>query len=72
MIFKNMSSKVMVNVTFTEEFKIFRSVRQCCLLSMLLYVICLEPLNNKINNNISIKGIQIVKKRSNLYNMLMT
>ena len=50
----------MVNGTFTEEFKIFRSVRQGCPLSMLIYVICLEPLINKINNNISIKGIKIL------------
>ena len=53
-----MSSKVMVNGTFTEEFKIFRSVRQGCPLSMLLYVICLEPLIYKINNNIFIKGLK--------------
>ena len=58
-IYKDMSSKVMVNGTFTEESKIFRSVRQGCPLSMLLYVICLEPLIYKINNNNSIKGLKI-------------
>ena len=49
----------MVNGTFTEEFKIFRSVRQGCPLSMLLYVICLDPLIFKSNNNNSIKGLKI-------------
>ena len=53
-----MSSKVMINGTFTEEFKIFRTVRQGCPLSMLLYVICPEPFIYKINNNISIKGLK--------------
>ena len=38
----------MVNGTFTEEFKMFRSVRQGCPLSMFLYVICQDPLIIKL------------------------
>ena len=46
-----------MNGTFTESVDINRDVRQCCPLSMDLYILSLEPLIYKINNNPNIKGI---------------
>lgn len=55
----DIKSKVQVNGSFTKEIKIKRSVRQGCPLSMLLYVLSLEPLTYLINNNKNIEGIKI-------------
>ena len=72
-LYSGIRSKVMVNGAFTASFDIMRSVRQGCPLSMILYVICLEPL---ILKSIKIKiskvlKFQIVYMKSNQYNMLM-
>ena len=58
-LYSGIRSKVMVNGAFTASFDIMRSVRQGCPLSMILYVICLEPLIFKINKNQNIKSIKI-------------
>ena len=50
-LYSGIRSKVMVNGAFTASFEIMRSVRQGCPLSMILYVIVLEPLIFKINKN---------------------
>ena len=42
-----------------RKFNIERSVSQGCPLSMLLFVLSLEPLILKINNNNLIKGIKV-------------
>ena len=55
----DIKSKVLVNGSFTKEININRSVRQGCPLSMLLYVLSLEPLSYYINNNKNIIGIKI-------------
>ena len=49
----------MVNGKFKEKINIERSKRQGCPLSMMLYVLCLEPLIARINSNTQTKGIQI-------------
>ena len=49
----------MVNGKLTEKIDIKRSVRQSCPMSILLYVLCLEPLIDRINKNPHIKGIKI-------------
>ena len=49
----------MINGTFTKDIKINRSVRQGCPLSMILYILCIEPLIYKISQNTLIKGIKI-------------
>ena len=58
-IYNDIKSKIQINGTFTETFKIERSVRQGCPLSMFLYVLSLEPFINKININKNIKGVKV-------------
>ena len=58
-IYNDITSQVMVNGKLTEKNDIKRSVRQGCPMSMLLYVLCLEPLIDRINKNPQIKGIKI-------------
>ena len=49
----------MVNGQLTPKIAIKRSVRQGCPLSMLLYILCLEPLISKIQSNTLIQGLRI-------------
>ena len=58
-IYSDITSKIMVNGTFTKDIKINRSVRQGCPLSMILYILFIEPLIYKISQNTLIKGIKI-------------
>jgi exonuclease III len=55
-IYSNPDSKILLNHTLTESFKLTRSVRQGCPLSPLLYVLVLEPLLEKIRQDKDIKG----------------
>ena len=56
-IYNDINSKVMVNGKLTEKIHIEQSVRQGCPIS--IYVLCLEPLILRINDNTRIKGISI-------------
>ena len=58
-LYTDIESKILVNGTFTDTFKIKRSVRQGCSLSMFLYALGLEPLIFKINSNPNIQGIKL-------------
>ena len=58
-LYKNISAKVIVYGTFTENINISRSIRQGCPLSMLLYILSLEPLIHSIQNNPKIDGLKI-------------
>ena len=58
-IYKDITSQVLVNGALTPKIQIQRSVRQGCPLSMLLYIFCIEPLIYKINNNPRIVGLKI-------------
>ena len=58
-LYKNPESKILINQTLTEAFKIKRSVRQGDSLSPLLYVLILEPLLEKIRQNPRIQGVII-------------
>ena len=55
-MYKNIYSKVNVNGILTEKFLVTRSMRQGCPLSMLLFVIGLEPYLTNIRNNNKFKG----------------
>ena len=55
----NIFSNVLINGKFSNKIQIQRSVRQGCPLSMYLYSLALEPLVDKIKNNIHIEGIKI-------------
>ena len=43
-IYTDIHSKIMVNGAFTRDISVDRGVRQGCPLSMLLYILSLEPL----------------------------
>ena len=58
-IYSNITSQVMVNGQLTPKIAIKRSVRQGCPLSMLLYILCLEPLISKIQSDNLIQGLRI-------------
>ena len=58
-IYTDIHSKIMVNGAFTRDISVDRGVRQGCPLSMLLYVLSLEPLIYKINSNPLIRGISL-------------
>ncbi len=55
-LYNDIKSSVKINGHLTPYFPITRGVRQGCPISMMLYVIVAEPLNNLIKN---IKGIRI-------------
>ena len=59
LLYKNITSQVIVNGKLTPKFIIERSVRQGCPISMLFFVLAAEPLISKINNNQLIKGIKL-------------
>lgn len=62
-IYSGAKARVNANGSLTEEFDITRSVRQGCPLSMILYILCIEPLARKIIADIRIRGVYIVNIR---------
>jgi len=58
-LYKDISSAVIVNQHISRSFPVTRSVRQGCGLSPALYVLTLEPLLHKIRQNPNIKGVQL-------------
>ena len=59
LLYKDIKSSVKINGHLTPFFPITRGVRQGCPISMMLYVIVAEPLNNLIKSQPNIKGIAI-------------
>lgn len=64
--YQYMTSTVLVNGHFTNLINIQRAVRQGCPLSMLLFIIAIDPLIKAINTDRKIKGLTIpsVKKEA--------
>ena len=60
-ILHNTHSKIIVNNSQTPRINIKRGIRQGCPLSMLMFIIGIEPLTRKLLSNPLIKGIQIGK-----------
>ena len=58
-LYKDVASSVIVNGFISKDFNLQRSVRQGCSLLPLLYILCLERLAFKIQNDINSKGIVI-------------
>lgn len=52
-LYKNAFSKILVNGFLTQSFKIGRSVRQGCPLSMLLFTLYIEPLIRCLSKNVT-------------------
>ncbi|KAK6188037.1 hypothetical protein SNE40_004305 [Patella caerulea] len=59
LLYKDVSSSVIVNGFVSELFPVTRSVRQGCSLSPLLYVLVLEPFLIRIRKDLHIRGIKI-------------
>ena len=66
LLYKDIKSNVIINGHLTPFFPITRGVRQGCPISMMLYVIVAEPLNNLIKSQPNIKGIAINDKFKSL------
>ena len=61
------------NVFFSEEFSLWRGVRQGCSVSSLSFILCMEVVSGHIRQNQNIKGLCIDRENtrlSKLYNML--
>lgn len=62
-LYTGAKAKVNANGSLTGSFEILRSVRQGCPLSMILYIICIEPLARKIIADFRIRGVYVVNIR---------
>lgn len=58
-IYSNMTSRININGLITGPFDITRSVRQGCPLSMLLFVLVAETLNQSIKKDDDIRGLKL-------------
>lgn len=58
-ILSNIYSKLIINGQQTDPIPIKRGIRQGCPLSMLLFILGLEPLSQKINNSPLVNGFSI-------------
>ena len=58
-LYKNQTSHILVNHTLSDAIKLGRGVRQGDSLSMMLYILSLEPLLESIRQDTDITGIQI-------------
>ena len=56
------TSRILLNKGLTSEYVLHRGVRQGDVMSPILYILTLEPLLEKIRQNISISGLHIPNK----------
>ena len=56
------TSRILLNKTLTSEITLFRGVRQGDVMSPILYILTLEPLLEKIRQDVSITGLHIPNK----------
>jgi hypothetical protein len=63
LLYKNISSKILVNGYFSESLKIERGVKQGDALSCAIFIICIDPLLRNINNAKNIKSITIKDRK---------
>ena len=59
LLYREVSSSVLVNGFVTDPFAVTRSVRQGCSLSPMLYILCLEPLALAIRRCADIVGLSV-------------
>lgn len=59
--YKNASARLLINGHESQNFKIGKSVRQGRPLSTVLYVICLDPLLEKISKELQGEKIKKIK-----------
>ena len=60
-LYKDLQTDVMINGQIVKGFKIKRGVKQGDALSCILFIMCIEPLLNNIENNPNIESIRSVK-----------
>jgi hypothetical protein len=58
LLYKNLTARVLLNGFFTEPFEIQRSVKQGDALSCVLFIMCMDMVINKLNNNLSVKALR--------------
>ena len=58
-LYNNIFSSIIVNNHISTSFPVQRSVRQGCPLSPLIYVLCLEPVLQRIRDSPDVKGLQV-------------
>jgi len=63
LLYTDIYSRVLVNGFLSDPFTIERSIRQGCGLSMLLYVLCFEPLAHRIRLDPHIDGLRLPGSR---------
>ena len=56
------TSKILLNNTLSTEYTLYRGVRQGDVMSPILYILTLEPLLEKIRQDVSITGLHIPNK----------
>ena len=61
-LYKNPKASVKVNGWISNEFSIFRGIRQGCPVSALIFILCVEILAVNIRNNQELKGINLPGK----------
>lgn len=65
-LYQNPQAKIKVNNTLSDPINIHNGTRQGCPLSLLLFIITLEPLIRSINLNTDVQGFQINGKEYKL------
>ena len=63
LLYRDVSSSVIVNGFISSAFSVMRSIRQGCPLSALLYVLCIEPLAIAIRQDPRIRGLTLPGSR---------
>ena len=63
LLYTDIHSRVLANGFLSDPFAIERSIRQGCGLSMLLYVLCFEPLAHRIRLDPHIEGLRLPGSR---------
>ena len=63
LLYRDISSSVIVNGFISSAFSVMHSIRQGCPLSALLYVLCIEPLAIAIRQDPRIRGLKLPSSR---------
>jgi len=66
LLYKDLKANILVNGYKSVLIKILRSVKQGDALSCALFILCIDPLIRRIENNPDIKPVQIPRSRSNI------
>jgi exonuclease III len=65
-LYKDLTARILVNGYMSEKINIERGVKQGDALSCAIFILCIDPLIRNINNNKSIKPVEIRKNTNKL------